>query len=456
MDYCKKYKMGGNGMNKRTIAFFLVCIMLLTLGLAGCGKDKSTSGDNTTSTGSSDPAKDNAKTDAGSSGEPVKPRGDVKIWTGTWNETLLPELLVNFYEQYPDVKVSAEYYPWDGMEDKYMVALQANNGPDVIDIAVAWTIPYAKMGKLQKLNDYFEKYNIDVSDFYDGPMQTLTVDGEYYAIPYRTEALTLIYNKRLFREAGLDPETPPTTWPELVEMAKKLTKDGVYGFGLCGKEPGNVTAQIYSMMFSNGVELFNEDMTKVAFNTPEALEAFTTWANMYLVDKCVPSSVLENDNTTNRNLFAEEKLAMYISGSYDLNPILEANPNIEMGFGLVPKFKEHKVQAGGWNIAMTNTCKNTEAAFALMNYLTSTEVGPLYSSTLSSRKSAANNPKYSDPKLKVFIEALSTGKALPGSAYMTAITNIIYNEAQAVLSGVKDPATALADAEKKANELLAQ
>ena len=437
-------------MKKQTLALLLVCAMLLSLGLAGCGQES------TTPDTSSAVAPSTSQSPATTPAEPSKPSGEVKVWTGTWNETLLPELMQKFNADYPDVKVNAEFYPWDGMEDKYMVAMQADNGPDVIDIAVAWTIPYAKMGKVQKLNDLFAANKVDVNDFYAGPMSTLTVDGGYYAIPYRTEAMTMMYNKRLFREAGLDPEAPPATWQEMATMAKKLTKGDVYGFGLCGKQSGNVTAQVYGMMFSNGVKLLNDDLTKVAFNTPEGVEALTLWANMFLVDKSVPASVLENDNTTNRNLFTEEKLAMYISGSYDLAPLKEANPNLELGFALVPKLKEYAVQAGGWNIAMTNTCKNADAAFAVMNFLTSTEIGPQYSSTLSSRKSAASNPKYADPNLKVFIEALPTGTALPGSGKMTAITNIVYNEVQSVLSGVKDAATALADAEKQANELLAE
>ncbi len=444
-------------MKKKIVAILLAASMCLTMGLAGCsGEPSAPAGSSTAPSSSQQESSEPAGTPA-STPDAEKPSGEVTLWTGTWNETLLPELLdKGYYAEYPDVKVSAEYYPWDGMEDKYMVAMQANAVPDVIDVAVAWTIPYAKMGKVQKLNDYFDKYGVDVNDFYDGPMQTLTVDGGYYAIPYRTEAMTMFYNKKLFREAGLDPEDPPETWAEMTEMAKKLTKGDVSGFGLCGTQSGNVTAQIYGNMFSNGVKLLNDDMTKVTFNTPEGVEALQAWSDMFTKERCVPASALENDNTTNRNLFTEEKIAMYISGSYDLAPIKEANPNIEMGFCFVPKLKDYAVQAGGWNICLTTNAKNPEAAFTVMNYLTSTEIGPEYSSTLSSRKSSANNPKYSDPDLKIFIDALQYGTALPGSAKMTAITNVVYNHAQAVLAGTKDAATALADAEAECNELLAE
>lgn len=440
---------------KRRIAVLLAGCMVMTA-LAGCG---STGGEQKeTETGSKENKEVTEKSqDIGeSSGAEDTISGEITMWTGTWNDGLMDTLLEGFYEKYPDVKVKFEYLPWDGMEDKYLSALQAGAGPDVLDMAIAWTIPYASMGKLQKLDEYIEKNQIDVSDYYEGAVETLYKDGSYYALPYRSETMCLFYNKDLFEAAGLDPESPPATWEELREDAVKLTSEDVYGFGQCGSNAGNTTAQFYSMMFSKGVSLLNEDMTAAAFNTQDGVDAFTFWSNLYLKDNVVPKSVLENDNTTNRNLFAEGKLAMFVSGSYDIDPIMEANPDMNMGFALCPGFegKTSAAQLGGWNLGMSDTCKNPDAAFALMSYLASPEVSVDFSSTFSSCKSAVDNEKYADEKLKVFIEAINYGVPLPGSPYMNQITDILYNEAQAVLSGSKDAETALADAEASVNKAL--
>ena len=147
---------------------------------------------------------------------------------------------------------------------------------------------------------------------------------------------------------------------------------------------------------------------------------------------------------------------MFVSGSYDIEPIMEANPDMNMGFALCPGFEGETsaAQLGGWNLGMSNTCKNPDAAFALMSYLASPEVSVDFSSTFSSCKSAVSNEKYADESLKVFIEAINYGVPLPGSPHMNQITDILYNEAQAVLSGSKDAETALSDAEESVNKAL--
>ena len=58
-----------------------------------------------------------------------------------------------------------------------------------------------------------------------------TIDGQLYSMPFNTSNAVLYYNKDMFREAGLDPDKPPATFSEFREYAKKMTKDGKYGFG---------------------------------------------------------------------------------------------------------------------------------------------------------------------------------------------------------------------------------
>ena len=63
-------------------------------------------------------------------------------------------------------------------------------------------------------------------------MEDSYVDGKIYSIPFQRSTMVLYYNKDAFKEAGLDPETPPATWEELAEYGQKLTDDGRYGVGI--------------------------------------------------------------------------------------------------------------------------------------------------------------------------------------------------------------------------------
>ena len=126
---------------KKRIAMLLAGTMVLTM-LGACGASENESTDNST-----EQVQKELQNKENDTQEDVS--GEITVWTGSWNDGLMDEIMKDFYDQYPDVKVIFEYLPWDGMEDKYLSALQAGAGPDVLDMAIAWTIPYASMGKLQ-------------------------------------------------------------------------------------------------------------------------------------------------------------------------------------------------------------------------------------------------------------------------------------------------------------------
>ena len=71
-----------------------------------------------------------------------------------------------------------------------------------------------------------------IDDFLPGFMEDSYVDGKIYSIPFQRSTMVLYYNKDAFKEVGLDPEAPPTTWEELAEYGQKLTNDGRYGVGI--------------------------------------------------------------------------------------------------------------------------------------------------------------------------------------------------------------------------------
>ena len=63
-----------------------------------------------------------------------------------------------------------------------------------------------------------------LKSFYPALMANGVTGGKTYGIPFQRSTIVLYYNKDAFKEAGLDPNKPPKTWAEMVEMGKKLTK----------------------------------------------------------------------------------------------------------------------------------------------------------------------------------------------------------------------------------------
>ena len=380
---------------------------------------------------------------------------ELVLWCGSWKEDFTIPVINEFEEKNPGIKVRVEYWPWDGMIDKFLIALKNDNGPDVINLAVDWTITFEAMGKLAPLDEFIAADKMDMSDFFEGALQTARYNGKTYALPYRSEAMGIFFNKKIFKEAGLNPDKAPETWPQLLEYAKATTKGDVFGWGLLGRDPENLFSQLIVMIWSNGGEILNDDYTKCTLNEPAAVEAAQFYVDLYRKYKVTPLSTMENNEEENVNLFTNEKVAMVMSGNYSIEKILKANPNIQMGTAVPPKWKTIKLRLAGWNTAITNTCKNKEAAWKLIKFLSSTEISPRYSHTFPGRKSAAKNEKYyKDPYQKAFLDLLNYSYPMPQVPQMSQIKQIVYDQMQYALVGEKTGEQAMNDAVKEIDPLL--
>ena len=71
-----------------------------------------------------------------------------------------------------------------------------------------------------------------LNSFYPSLMENGIAAGKTWGIPFQRSTIVMYYNKDAYREAGLDPETPPATWGGLIAAAKALTKDDGSQWGL--------------------------------------------------------------------------------------------------------------------------------------------------------------------------------------------------------------------------------
>ena len=76
---------------------------------------------------------------------------------------------------------------------------------------------------MRDLSDFWEKTGVDKDDFMEESITALQYDGKQIMLPFHWYSTYLYWNKDLFEAAGLDPETPPTTWDEVYTMAEQIT-----------------------------------------------------------------------------------------------------------------------------------------------------------------------------------------------------------------------------------------
>lgn len=145
-------------------------------------------------------------------------------WTPSWGQARATELARQFEAANPDLKVTIEMTVADGLPTRIQTALRSGAPPDLIEAQHGWVVPYAQAGLLAPLDDVVA--SADRADYLPAALDYDTWDGHLWGAPFRIETHALLYNKRLFREAGLDPDRPPQTWSETLDAARTDPEDG--------------------------------------------------------------------------------------------------------------------------------------------------------------------------------------------------------------------------------------
>lgn len=381
--------------------------------------------------------------------------GEVTWWTPNFNEARAKELVTKFEAANPGITVKLEITTPDGLPQRILTALQSGAAPDVIDVQHGWVNSYAQNNLVLPMDNVIT----DREDYVPASLQYVTWQDKLWAIPYRIETHAIIYNKGQFKAAGLDPENPPKTWPELIDAAKKLTHDSQYGFAITGGgEVGNTIFRSLPFIWMNGGSIISDDGTKATVNEPAAVEAVKFYTDMYTSLKVSPASTLENDGTANRRLFIAETVSMYQSGQFDVASIRKENPKIDIGVMPIPhpEGKDTAAILGGWSLVVPAQAKNAEDAKVLIKFLGESDNQGALTDTFPARTSAMSLPRFDDPILGVFKQMLPFGRPVPSNKNWVQITQAYFDGIQRILLGEEDVQTAMDGANEEIQTLLDQ
>jgi multiple sugar transport system substrate-binding protein len=372
---------------------------------------------------------------------------EIVWWTPNWSQDRARVVADRFEAANPGLKVRLEVTVSDGLPTRIQTALRSGSPPDVIEAQHGWVIPYAQANLLRSLDDVVT----DRGDYLPVALEYDTWDGHLWAAPYRIEAHALLYNKGMFREAGLDPEKPPTTWDELLTTAKALTRkraDGrsQYGYAITGGgEIGNTLFRTLPLIWMNGGNIISDDMKKAVVNDAPAVAAVTFYTDMLTKHAVSPPSTLQDDGNASRRLFIAESVAMYQSGQFDLKPIRAENPKIDLGVAILPHPEGKPIAAalGGWSFIVPKDAKNPDGAKKLVAFLNQSDNMGYYTDTFPARRSGMSQPRFSDPLLAPYKEMLQYGRRVPARKDWLQIVQIYFNGVQQILLRDMTPQAAM-------------
>lgn len=426
-------------MKKKVLAGILSVAMGATV-LAGCGSSSTTGA---TDTGA---ATESASTEAADAAEDTtsEASGDVTIWY-YWETVGHQEALKHVIDEYNSsqdaVTVEAKYVPFADFTKQLSVGASAGELPDIVILDNPDHASYAAMGIFADLTGRF-----DVSNYYDGPVNSCTLDGKLYGVPFGSNDLVLFYNEDMLAEAGCEV---PTTWDELVDVAKATTKDNVYGFAHSALVNGEGTFNFLCWTWSTGA-------TSYEMNSEGGIKALELMDTL-VKDGSFPKEAINWTQGDTMNQFVSGNLAMMINGTWQV-PTMREEATINWNVAPIPKDAYETSGLGGENYAVI-AGGNEEAAIDFLKYATSEE-NCLYLMNqmgyISSDKTLAAKQFEGDDVYQVFVDQLQYAQArgpLPEWPDVSDAIALAYNK---VITGEATPTDAANEAQTTIDSIVGQ
>lgn len=279
----------------------------------------------------------------------------------------LQELVDKFKAANPGVTINVEMVPFDGAQQKFDTAAAGGNAPDVFRSEIAWTPDFADKGYLADITDMVD----DTDDYLSAPLNYCKYNDKLYGVPQVTDCLALLYNKRLLKEAGVNP---PKSMAELITVGKKLTKaPQKYGFFMRGD-----SYWLQAFIWAFGGEIANNDKT-IEVNSPDSIKGVEFVVNTLANSGIMPTNIdFANDYGTAMTGFKDGKYAMILNGPWATADVLsgkEFQDKSNFGVAVIPPGPGGKYGSpvGGHNYVISSKSKNVDLAVEFVNFINNTD-----------------------------------------------------------------------------------
>ncbi len=289
------------------------------------------------------------------------------------NERPIMQEMIGECEEQVGYTVVYEYVPFSDAQNNYRTAAQAGNAPDILRTEIAWGPEFAALGFLYDITD---SVTDEERESYIAAAFNYNVwHDRSWGLPQVTDAPALLYNKRLFEEAGLDPETPPQTMEELQTAAETISamEGDVYGIA--------TLADVYffqPFMWAFGGGLIDADDLEIHVADEGTIEALNFVMGLLESGAMGPEYDPANQYGNNQTAFKEGAAAMLINGPWASSDILSGpefadNPD-NLGVAPIPAGPEGQGSpVGGHGYTIYAGSPFPEEALELVRCLNSVE-----------------------------------------------------------------------------------
>lgn len=280
-----------------------------------------------------------------------------------------------------------------GDPTRFLISVAGGMPPDVIYFDRFAVAEWAARGAFTPLDSFIEKDLMDGhSDavepqrYYEAAWDEATYQGEVYGIPISIDNRALIFNRDLFRRAGLVDENgepvPPRNWTELREYAQKLTqRDRNGNVRVLGFAPNYGNAWLYIYGWMNGAQFMSKDGDRCLLNEERVVEALQFMVDIYDAAGGYEAVSAFQSGFQGGALdpLLTGRIAMKIDGYWQMGFLAQFGRDVDIGVAGAPTSERYFAESGlpaiswtgGWSLAIPVNAQHKEAAWELIRFLSS-------------------------------------------------------------------------------------
>jgi multiple sugar transport system substrate-binding protein len=368
------------------------------------------------------------------------------------------------------IRVIQSQKSWNMIRELLYADFSAGTGPDVVNVHANYAAEFGGAGYFYPVNT-FPDFR-EVRTWYVPHLLESTRYGEnYYGLPSSGIAFVLVCNKELFDREGI---SPPRTWSEFREAARRLTKDtdgdGIvdqYGLVLLGGDKGGFAYRLIPFFLKAGADIMSADLKTILFNSPAGVSALQLIADMYQVDHSITPGFLAYQLTEINDLFCSNKVAMSIEGPWFRGMVDDKSPGKKIYTVPVPvpddRIAAYDTASTLQDMVMYSInarAKHPEQAWELVKYLRNEEADMAWIredlGAIATTRNALESPEAKNlSDLSLYVHELMHAKPWPPHPSMIAIASDIFTPyAQKAIVGELSPREAMDQAASEAQEMI--
>jgi len=393
---------------------------------------------------------------------------EIAVWHG-YQDTegeVFKNLIAQYNKDHPDVKVNQLYSSNDLVLQKVLTAVRGGSAPDVAYMFGSWSPNIAQIPQVVDMADEVKKPDWQWDDFYPAEREAATVGEKVGGVPALVDNLAIVYNKKLFADAGVAPPSPDWTRDDFRAAAAKLTdpSKGQYGWLIPADGSEDTVWHYIPVLWEAGGDILSPDNEKAVFNSEAGVKALTVLQQMAVQDK---SLYLDTTNENGPKLMNSGKGAMLVTGPWDLSQLTDIDYDVQVMPTFAGSNGGHQTIAGPDNwVVFDNGDKKKQAAVDFVKWLSAPEQVKAFSlgtGDLPIRQPVGKDQEVLDklnqnvPGTAAFVENLNNVKKVrPTVEQYPDVSDALGQAIVAVMLGKQQPADALNAAAQAADAKLAE